>query len=63
MGIGIVSTKYGKLRGEELPGKYEGITVFRSVPYAAPPVGELRFRDPREPEGWNGVLDVTHASP
>ena len=63
MGIGIVSTKYGKLRGEELPGKYEGITVFRSVPYAAPPVGELRFRDPREPEGWNGVLDATHASP
>ena len=60
MGIGVVTTKYGRLRGEELGGKYEGITVFRSVPYALPPVGELRFRDPEEPAPWNGVLDATH---
>ena len=60
MGIGIVETKYGKLLGEELTGKYEGITTFRSVPYAAPPVGELRFRPPQDHEPWKGVLDATH---
>ncbi len=60
MGIGIVETKYGKLLGAELTGKYEGITTFRSVPYAAPPVGELRFAPPQDHEPWNGVLDATH---
>ena len=60
MGIGIVTTKYGQILGEELKGKYAGITTFRSVPYAAPPVGELRFRPPQEHEPWTGVLDTTH---
>ncbi len=58
MGIGIVTTKYGKLRGEELSGKYAGITTFRSVPYAQPPVGELRFRDPVELTPWVGLWDA-----
>lgn len=60
MGIGIVTTKYGQLKGAELKGKYEGITTFRSVPYAAPPVGELRFAPPQDHEPWKGVLDATH---
>ncbi|XP_035456387.2 juvenile hormone esterase [Spodoptera frugiperda] len=32
---------------------------FEGIPYAKPPVGELRFRDPQEPEHWNGTLDAT----
>lgn len=60
MAIDIVTTKYGQMKGEELTGKYAGITTFRSVPYAQPPVGELRFRDPVNPAPWVGVMDVSH---
>jgi para-nitrobenzyl esterase len=32
-----------------------GVTVFRGVPYAAPPVGELRWRPPQRAQPWSGV--------
>ncbi|CAG4967569.1 unnamed protein product [Colias eurytheme] len=32
---------------------------FEGIPYAKPPIGELRFRDPQKPEPWSGILDVT----
>ena len=60
MSIGIVETKYGKLRGEEAREKrYEGITYFKGVPYAAPPVGNLRWRPPEDPVCWEGVRECT----
>jgi para-nitrobenzyl esterase len=47
----IVETKEGRLQGvEEAP-----LTVFRGVPFAKPPVGELRFRPPQPAEPWSGV--------
>ncbi len=54
--IGIVETKYGKVSGvcSDRP-EYEGISYFRSIPYAAPPVGELRWKPPVDPEPWEGV--------
>ena len=57
-GIGIVNTAYGRVSGEEI----NGITVFRSIPYAAPPTGELRWRAPREHEPWDGVRECTGIS-
>ena len=47
-----IATKQGKVEGF-LSG---GAVVFRGIPYAAPPVGELRFRRPQEHEPWDGVL-------
>ncbi len=32
-----------------------GVNRWRSIPYAAPPVGPLRFRAPQPPEPWSGV--------
>ena len=32
-----------------------GVNRWRSIPYAAPPVGPLRFRAPRPPRPWSGV--------
>ena len=46
-------TNCGRAKGTA--GRDPAITVFRGVPYAKPPVGELRFRPPAEPEGWEGI--------
>ncbi|MBC2652779.1 carboxylesterase/lipase family protein [Novosphingobium flavum] len=55
-----VQTAQGRLRG-----KHEGKTkAFLGVPYAAPPVGPLRFRAPQPPKSWRGVRDaVTYGPP
>lgn len=37
--------------------------VFRDLPYAAPPVGELRWVPPRPPAAWDGVRDGTVSGP
>jgi para-nitrobenzyl esterase len=45
----------------EITGFYENnkVRAFLGIPYAAPPVDELRFLAPREPEPWSEALDVT----
>jgi para-nitrobenzyl esterase len=39
------------------------IAIFRGVPYAAPPLGALRFAPPAPPHGWAGVRDATKDGP
>ncbi|XP_025266544.1 neuroligin-1 [Camponotus floridanus] len=54
----IVETKSGQIRGilQELNSRHlDPVEVFRGIPYAAPPVGELRFRAPNSPIPWSGV--------
>jgi para-nitrobenzyl esterase len=40
-----------------------GIRVFKGIPYAAPPVGDLRWQAPRPAVPWQGVRDVTAFGP
>ena len=47
----MVEIRQGKLRGVE--GTYADI--YRGIPYAKPPVGELRFHAPEPPEPWEGI--------
>jgi para-nitrobenzyl esterase len=55
----IVVTETGAVRGLVVPGGY----VFRGLPYAAPPVGNLRWRPPQPPARWRGVRDATQFAP
>ena len=64
MAIGIVQTRYGKVSGVELSDpEYTGITLFKAIPYAAPPVGELRWRPPQDPASWDGVRKCDKYAP
>ncbi len=47
----IVSTRYGQVQGV----KENGYVSYKGIPFAAPPVGELRFKPPVDPVGWDGV--------
>jgi para-nitrobenzyl esterase len=37
-----------------------GITVFKGIPFAAPPVGDLRWEQPQPAADWQGVLEADH---
>ncbi|WP_058910176.1 carboxylesterase/lipase family protein [Entomohabitans teleogrylli] len=41
----------------------EDMAVWRGIPYAEPPVGELRWRAPRPPRRWSGVRVADRFSP
>ncbi|MDH6126765.1 carboxylesterase type B [Kitasatospora sp. GP82] len=55
----VVGTTAGMVRGSS----EDGISVFRGIPYAQPPVGPLRFGAPRPAEPWGGIRDATRFGP
>ena len=57
----IVSTEKGDVRGVITADG--AVEVFAGIPYAKPPVGELRWREPQPPESWDGVLEADHFAP
>jgi para-nitrobenzyl esterase len=54
-----IMTKAGPIAGEIVPHDGKDIRVFRGVPYAAPPVGDLRWKPPQALEPWTDVRDAT----
>ena len=58
---GTVSLEKGDVRGVLID---EGrVELYAGIPYAKPPVGELRWREPQDPDAWEGVLDADHFAP
>jgi para-nitrobenzyl esterase len=55
----IVTTTSGEVRGELV----DGVARFLSIPYAAAPVGDLRFAPPAPAPAWDGVRDATQPGP
>ena len=58
--VPIVKVTGGQVRGARLEN---GGAVFKGVPYAQPPVGELRWREPMAVKPWTGVRDGTAFGP
>ncbi|MFX1376281.1 MAG: carboxylesterase/lipase family protein [Promethearchaeota archaeon] len=57
--MAIIETKTGKVQGYS----EKGIEIYKGIPYAEPPIGELRFLPPVAKERWDGVLDATKFGP
>ena len=55
----VAVTAAGKLRGVE----QGGVISFRGIPFAQPPVGDLRWRAPQPVAPWTGVLEATAYKP
>lgn len=49
----IVVTDAGAVQGIAVDGQLE----WRGIPYASPPVGDLRWRSPQPPASWTGIRD------
>lgn len=55
----IADTTAGRIEGTLT----DGIATFKGVPYAAPPVGALRFASPQPVESWTDVRETTEYGP
>ncbi|XP_055902166.1 esterase B1-like [Eupeodes corollae] len=54
------TTTYGRVRGVKWKSVYGAeYYSFEGIPYAKPPLGDLRFRAPREPDPWTDVRKCT----
>jgi len=54
-GSRVVTTRYGQARGKT---DKDGTLSWLGLPYARPPVGELRWRAPEDPLPWKGVREA-----
>ena len=60
-----IQTSYGKLQGvgsREDPKIDDNMRVFKGIPYAKPPIGELRWRPPQTPDSWSGIKHANEFS-
>jgi para-nitrobenzyl esterase len=55
----IVATGFGPVQGF---APDDGVWSWKGIPFAAPPVGELRWRAPRDPEPWQEPLEATESA-
>lgn len=59
--IRIAETKYGRVEG--LAAADPRVTAFKGIPYAAPPVGENRWRAPQPLQPWEGTYKAYDYGP
>jgi para-nitrobenzyl esterase len=53
----VIKTDKGKVRGAFTTDQQ--VRAFKGIPYAAPPVGDLRWKPPQPAAKWKGVRDAT----
>ncbi len=57
----LAVTENGQVWGVQ--GTNSRITVFKGIPFAAPPVGENRWRAPQPASNWEGIRDCSRFAP
>jgi para-nitrobenzyl esterase len=57
----VVAVTGGQVRGALIGGGPGA--VFKGIPFAQPPVGELRWREPRPVKAWDGIREATRSGP
>ena len=55
----VTEISYGRLRGADL----SGVLAFKGIPFARPPVGDLRWRAPVTADSWPGTRDALEFGP
>lgn len=56
----IINTQYGPVQGlEEFYKDTKSVYTYKGIRYAAPPIGNLRFRQPQSPTPWTHVFQAT----
>jgi len=57
----VVSTRAGRVRGRRshIPSLGRDVDEFLAIPFAQPPLGQLRFRHPLPARSWRGVRNAT----
>lgn len=55
----VAATKSGRIQGTY----HQGLYVFKGIPYAAPPVGPLRWLPPQPVEPWEGIREAQTFGP
>lgn len=59
--VPVVHTDAGELSGVHVAAA--GLDEFKGIPYAAPPVGSLRWKPPQPMAAWSGVRKADHFGP
>ena len=60
----VVERRTVKVTGGELRGVVRnGVASFKGIPFAAPPVGELRWKAPQPLKSWDGVREADQFGP
>ena len=59
----VAITDKGVVVGVQVSGSSPAVNAFLGVPYAAPPVGNLRFRAPQQHASWSSPIQATHFAP
>ena len=54
----VLDTLYGKIQG--VYNEDNSVRIYAGIPYAKPPVGDLRWREPENPDKWDGVRDCSY---
>lgn len=55
----IVETKTGKVCGEKIGNLF----IFKGIPYAEPPLGQMRWMPPKKKEPWNDIWEAKEYKP
>ena len=57
----VVETKNGYVRG--VMNSDKSVDIFAGIPFAKPPVGDLRWKEPQNVDPWDGVYEADHFAP